>query len=103
MVHRQCIFDGDLESYIYQLSFIYFTSTKNTISIYQNSFPTAMISVAVKWAKEQVENFNEQLERQMSGTDRNSRLWRTCMETTFKHASMLTEVGLNFNNMIGKF
>lgn len=62
-----------------------------------------MTSVVVKWAKEQVDIFNEQLERQMSGTDRDSQLWRECMETTFKHASMLTEVGLNFNNMIGRF
>ena len=62
-----------------------------------------MGSMAVKWAKEQVDIFNEQLERQMSGTDRKSQLWRECMEITFKHSSMLTEVGLNFNNMIGKF
>ena len=101
--YRQCIFDGDLESYIYQISFIYFTSIRNTVSIYQSSFPAVMGSVVIRWAKEQVESFNEHLQRQMSDTDRNSQLWRECMETTAKHASLLSEVGLNFNNMIGNF
>ena len=95
------MFDGDLESYIYQISFIYFTSIRNTVSIYQSSFPTVMGSVVIRWAKEQVESFNEHLQRHMSDTDRTSQLWRECMNTTSRHASMLNEVGLNFNNLIG--
>ena len=62
-----------------------------------------MGSVVIRWAKEQVESFNEHLKRHLNDIDRNSQLWRECMDTTFMHASLLNEVGLNFNNMIGNF
>ena len=98
---RRCSFDGDLQSYIFQISFIYFKLIRNTINIYQNSFPSSMASVGVKWAKEQIDSFNEHFKTQMSDTDSKSQLWRDCMEISLKHASMLNEVGLNFSNMIG--
>jgi len=100
--HRQCIFDGDLHQYIYQISFIYFTVIRNTVSIYQTCFPPVMMSACVKWAKEHVDDFNILLARQLSSVDTGSQTWEECMECTRQHASMLAEVGLDFKDLIGK-
>ena len=101
-VHRQCIFEGDLDSYIYQLSFIYFTSIKDTVLIYQACFPMSMMSACVKWAKEHVDQFNTLLRRQLSSVDSESETYKACMETALAHADMLSEAGLDFRNMIGR-
>jgi hypothetical protein len=99
---RQCIFEGNLPDYIYQISFIYFNVIKNTVHIYQNCFSQAMMSACVKWAKEHVDNFNVILARQLSSEDRESGLWEKCMEQAHAHASMLSEVGIDFRDLIGK-
>ena len=100
-ISRQCIFEGDLPSYIYQLSYIYFTSIKDTVLIYQSCFPMTMMSACVKWAKEHVDQFNALLSRQLSGVSRESETYRGCMETAMEHAGMLGEAGLDFRNLIG--
>ncbi len=98
---RQCLFDGDLPLYIYQLSFIYFTIIRNTIEVYQDCFPPAMMSACVKWAKEQVESFNQILARQLSGIDPNGETWKACMVKVHLHASILLQVGMDFKGLIG--
>lgn len=99
---RQCMFDGDLHQYIYQISFIYFTTIRNTVSTYQNCFPPVMMSACVKWAKEHVDDFNVLLARQLSSVDVGSQTWEECMECTRQHASVLAEVGLDFKDLVGK-
>lgn len=61
-----------------------------------------MMSACVKWAKEEVEAFNVILARQLSSTERESEVWNKCMERAREHAQMLSEVGLDFRNLIGQ-
>ena len=100
--HRQCIFEGDIHQYIYQISFVYFTLIKNTVSIYQQCFPPLMMSACVKWAKEHVDGFNILLGRQLSSVKSDSPVWAECMERAKEHAMLLSEVGLDFKDLIGK-
>ncbi|KAF2265771.1 hypothetical protein CC78DRAFT_567346 [Lojkania enalia] len=99
---RQCIFEGNLPDYIFQISFIYFTIIKNTVDIYQKCFPQQMMSACVKWAKEHVDDFNVIIARQLSNVDRSSPLWKQCMDQALEHAAMLTDVGLDFKELVGK-
>jgi exocyst complex component 8 len=91
-----------LPDYIFQISFIYFTIIKNTVSIYQSCFPPVMMSACVKWAKEHVDNFNRILSRQLTSLDAESNVWRECMDQAHTHAALLAEVGLDFKDLIGK-
>lgn len=60
-----------------------------------------MMSACVKWAKEEVEAFNVILARQLSSTDEGGEVWSLCMERAKLHAKMLSEVGLDFRNLVG--
>ena len=99
---RQCVFEGDIHQYIYQVSFVYFTLIKNTVSIYQQCFAPLMMSACVKWAKEHVDGFNVILGRQLSSVKSDSPVWVECMERAKEHAMLLLEVGLDFKGLIGK-
>ena len=61
-----------------------------------------MMSACVKWAKEEVDAFNVILGRQLSGEEEGSEKWKMCMDTAKEHASMLSEVGLDFRNLVGQ-
>ncbi|KAI9705511.1 MAG: exocyst complex component exo84 [Candelina mexicana] len=98
---RQCVFEGDLHQYIFQISFVYFTMIKNTVNIYQACFPPLLMSACVKWAKEHVDAFNETLARQLSGFEPGSRVWVESMNTAKDHAMLMTEVGLDFKDLVG--
>ncbi|KZF19368.1 Metallo-dependent phosphatase [Xylona heveae TC161] len=97
---RQCIFEGDLHSYIYQISFVYFTIIKNTVSIYQSCFPPLMMSACVKWAKEHLDGLNAILRRQLSGVDPQSSVWSECMNQARQQAMILSEIGLDFKDLM---
>jgi hypothetical protein len=56
----------------------------------------------VKWAKEQVDTFNTILARQLSSTEPGGKVWTDCMNQAREHAKMLSDVGLDFNNLIGR-
>ncbi|ROW14601.1 hypothetical protein VPNG_03148 [Cytospora leucostoma] len=99
---RQCIFQGDLHLYIWQLSLVYFTIIKNTVSCFQICFPPPMMSACVKWAKDEVEAFNVILARQLSSTEHGSEAWIKCMEQAKEHAKVLSEVGLDFRYLVGR-
>ncbi len=99
--NRQCVFEGDLHQYIFQISFVYFTMIKNTVNIYQACFPPLLMSACVKWAKEHVDAFNEILARQLSGFEPGSEVWIRCMNRAKEHATLMTEVGLDFKDLIG--
>ncbi|KAN0083926.1 Cullin repeat-like-containing domain protein [Elaphomyces granulatus] len=98
---RQCIFEGDLPLYIFQVCFVYFTLIKNTIGVYQQCFPPAMTSACIKWAKEHLGGFNAILVRQLSSVQRGTGVWQKCMDIVNEHAAMLTDVGVDFRNLIG--
>lgn len=60
------------------------------------------MSACVKWAKEQVDAFNIILARQLSGTERGGPLWMECLNIAKEHAKMLSEVGLEFEGLVGR-
>lgn len=60
------------------------------------------MSACVKWAKEHVDAFNVLLERQLSSVDRKTQVWQECMDQALAHAGMLTEVGLDFTELVGR-
>ncbi|KAK0643675.1 Cullin repeat-like-containing domain protein [Cercophora newfieldiana] len=99
---RQCIFQGDLHLYIWEISFVYFTIIRNTVSCFQACFPLSMMSACVKWAKEEVDAFNAILARQLSSAEEGGEVWTQCMNRAQEHAKMLSEVGLDFRNLVGK-
>ncbi|KAK4210740.1 hypothetical protein QBC37DRAFT_442566 [Rhypophila decipiens] len=99
---RQCIFQGDLHLYIWEISFVYFTIIRNTVSCFQACFPPPMMSACVKWAKEEVDAFNLLLARQLSSAEEGGEVWTQCMNRAKEHAVMLSEVGLDFRNLVGR-
>ncbi|PGH28794.1 hypothetical protein GX50_08469 [[Emmonsia] crescens] len=99
---RQCVFEGDLRLYIFQLSYVYFTLIKNTIAIYQQCFPAPMTSACIKWAKEHLDGFNAILVRQLSSVEPESPVFKGCMETVHEHAALLLDVGVDFKDLVGK-
>lgn len=100
---RQCVFDGDLHKYIFSISYVYFTIIKNTVLIFQASFPPTTMSACIKWANEHLEVFNALLVRQLSAIERGGKVWRDCMNVVWTHErDMLADVGLDFREVIGR-
>ncbi|KAG9242562.1 Cullin repeat-like-containing domain protein [Calycina marina] len=99
---RQCIFEGNLHQYIWEVSLVYFTIIKNTVSTFQLCFPALFMSACVKWAKEQVLRFNSILARQLSSTEKGGAKWTECMEQAKEHAKMLSDAGIDFRGLVGK-
>lgn len=61
-----------------------------------------MTSACIKWAKEHLDEFNATLVRQLSSVQRGTTVWKKCMDIVDEHANMLTEVGVDFKDLIGK-
>lgn len=99
---RACVFEGDLPLYVFQISFVYFTLIKNTISIYQQCFPSVMTSACIKWAKEHLDSFNALLTRQLSSVQRGTTVWQKCIDIVREQAEMLTEVAVDFTDLVAK-
>ncbi|KAL4973295.1 exocyst complex component exo84 [Aspergillus desertorum] len=99
---RACIFEGDLPLYIFQISFVYFTLIKNTISTYQQCFPSVMTSACIKWAKHHIDGFNVLLTRQLSSIQRGTTVWQKCIDTVHEQAGLLAEVGVDFRDLVAK-
>ena len=100
---RQCVFEGDLHRYIFQISYVYFAVIKNTVVIYQACFAPLMMSACIKWATTHLETFNALLIRQLSSVERGGNVWRECMDVVWSHErEMLGEVGLDFREVVGR-
>lgn len=100
--NRACVFEGDLPLYIFQISFVYFTLIKNTIGIYQQCFPGVMSSACIKWAKHHLDDFNALLTRQLSSVQRGTSVWQKCIDIVREYASLLTQVGVDFTDLVAK-
>jgi hypothetical protein len=61
-----------------------------------------MSSASIKWATEHLDGFNALLARQLSSVERDSSVWKKCFEIVDEHALMLTEIGVDFHDIIGK-
>ena len=81
---------------------MYFTIVRNTVLCFQACFPPVMMSACVGWAKGEVEAFNVVLARQLRGTEAGSEVWQHCMDQANDHARLLSEVGLDFRNLVGR-
>lgn len=99
---RQCIFSGNLQNYVWEISFVYFAIIRKTVADFQACFPPIMMSACVKWSKEHVDAFNVILTRQLSTTEPGSAIYNECVEQARDHAKMLNSVGLDFKNLVGK-
>ncbi|GFN18718.1 exocyst subunit EXO84 [Aspergillus tubingensis] len=99
---RACVFEGDLPLYIFQISYVYFTLIKNTISIYQQCFPPVMSSASIRWAKHHLDGFNALLTRQLSSVQRGTTVWQKCIDIVHEQADQLTEVGVDFTDLVAK-
>jgi exocyst complex component 8 len=100
---RQCVFEGDLHRYIFQISYVYFAIIKNTVVIYQACFAPLMMSACIKWTTEHLETFNALLIRQLSSVEKGGKVWRDCMDVVLGHErEMLSEVGLDFREVVGR-
>ena len=100
---RQCVFEGDLHRYVFQISYVYFAIIKKTVEIYQACFAPLMMSACIKWATGHLETFNALLIRQLSSVERGGNVWRECMDVVWGHErEMLGEVGLDFREVVGR-
>jgi hypothetical protein len=59
------------------------------------------MSACVKWAKEHVDHFNVILKRQLSSVEKEGETWNQCLDLAQEHAGMLSEVGLDFSELVG--
>ena len=97
---RSIIFEGDLRAHIFQLSFVYFSLMRNTVKVFQQCFPPAMMSACVKWCHERLGEFNDVLGKQLSSVQVGSPTWRDCMDRAREHAGMMGEVALDFKGLV---
>lgn len=96
------MFEGDLPLYIFQISYVYFTLIKNTISIFQHCFAGSMSSSSIRWAKHHLDGFNALLSRQLSSVTRGSSIWDKCLDIVHEHAAQLNTVGVDFSDLVAQ-
>ncbi|CCF50664.1 hypothetical protein NDA11_005482 [Ustilago hordei] len=105
---RQIKFEGDTGLYISELGIVFFTLIKNTSEWYMSAFKDGrMASGFVEWACERVEEFAELFRRQVytsnSGAEEQEEaqaLVSEVKEISFRLASQLKEVGLDFSFLL---
>lgn len=60
-----------------------------------------MMSACIKWAKEHLDGFNAILVRQLSSVEPGTAAWDKCIGIVHEHANLLSEVGVDFKDLIG--
>lgn len=99
---RQLPFTGSLPPHLTALSFVTFTLILHTFRTFAASFPPSSSSSVVKWAKERIDEFNESLERQLSSVERDSPLWKECIDVVKHQSEVLREVGVDFSGLVAQ-
>ncbi|TKA33808.1 hypothetical protein B0A50_00645 [Salinomyces thailandicus] len=99
---RSLPFTGALPPYLHALAFTTFTLLLHTFRTFSGSFPPSSGSAVVKWGKERVDEFNEVLERQLSGVEAGSEVWVECLRTAREQALVLADVGVDFSSLVGR-
>ena len=61
-----------------------------------------MTSACIKWAKHHLDGFNALLTRQLSSVQRGTTVWQKCIDIVHEHADLLTEVGIDFTDLVAK-
>ena len=60
-----------------------------------------MMSACITWAKAQLDAYNEQLQRALSGVELGSEVYNQGLTRARELASTMDEVGLDFSGLIG--
>jgi hypothetical protein len=97
---RQLPFTGAMEPYIHALAYTTFTLILHTFRTFNQSFLTTSASAVVRWAKERVDEFNAVIERQLSSVARDSDVWNASLNVVREQAATLSEVGVDFKDLI---
>lgn len=61
-----------------------------------------MSSACIRWAKHHLDDFNALLTRQLSSVERNTSTWQECMNIVHEYANLLTQVGVDFTDLVAK-
>ena len=63
-----------------------------------------MMSSAVVWAKERLDEFNVELKRGLESVEKGGEVWKECLDAAKGDggAGMMVEVGLDFRGLVGK-
>ena len=61
-----------------------------------------MSSSCIRWAKFHLDGFNAVLTRQLSSVQRGTSVWQKCLEIVHEHANMLSEVGVDFTDLVAR-
>lgn len=61
-----------------------------------------MSSSCIRWAKHHLDGFNSLLTRQLSSVQRGTTVWQKCLDIVHEHANMLTEVGVDFTDLVAR-
>ncbi|KAJ3251183.1 exocyst complex component exo84, partial [Borealophlyctis nickersoniae] len=89
-------FDGDISSYIAQLSEIVFRLIRNTCDWYGGSFhDTTMASGFMKWVHQELEHFAEVFRRQVFDSKQNFTVIADCLQHAMEQCRQLRDVGLD--------
>lgn len=61
-----------------------------------------MTSSCIRWAKHHLDGFNALLSRQLSSVQRGTSVWQKCLDIVREHADLLTEVGVDFTDLVAR-
>ncbi|CAM0139200.1 unnamed protein product [Umbelopsis sp. WA50703] len=99
---RQLTFEGDVTTYINELSLIVFTLIRNTCEWYRDSFKdNRMASGFVTWVKEQISIYAQIFNKQVFGQNSfNLRVIADCLRSTSDQCTLLRKVGLDLKFLL---
>ncbi|KAL1922232.1 uncharacterized protein VTP21DRAFT_9771 [Calcarisporiella thermophila] len=103
LIHQrvtQLPFDGNITSYIHDLSLVVFTLVKSTCQKFVEYFEEEVAnSVLIRWVKKEIETFAAIFKKQvfLGGAQKDVQLVRACVDHTEKYCAMLEDIGLDLN------
>jgi hypothetical protein len=100
---RQLKFDGEISSYISDLSDVIFRLIRNTCDWYGANFREAyMASGFMKWVQFEIENYAQIFRRQVFDSKQDFSIISKCLEHTMNHCNQLRGVGLDLSFVLDK-
>ncbi|OWB55948.1 hypothetical protein B5S28_g1837 [[Candida] boidinii] len=98
---REIKFDGNISSYIIQLSTITFALLKSTAILYLQCFKNTKDKIhLVTWINERVSEHMVQVDRQFTNIDRKSEMFISSTKIIRSQAAKLKEIGINVDFLL---